>query len=98
MRGQGQAAAAACDPTYRPLCLLARLPTVLKAGVVTTLVTEEELPALLTMAAELGVAVEQQAPLPPELPAVGEAAEPGAEPAVDVEAARRGLEDLFNLY
>ena len=62
------------------------------AGVVTTVVTREELPRLQAMASELGVAVSEQAPLPPELPAEVEGGE------ADVDAARRGLEDLFNLY
>lgn len=67
------------------------LPPVLidRAGVVTTLVTEAELPRLQAMAAELGVALSLLPPLPPELP---------ADPEADVEAARRGLEDLFNFY
>lgn len=62
------------------------------AGVVTTVVTREELPRLQAMASELGVAVSEQAPLLPELPAEVEGGE------ADVDAARRGLEDLFNLY
>jgi hypothetical protein len=57
--------------------------------VVTTLVTEAELPQLQAMAAELGVVLSLLPPPPPELPADSE---------TDVEAARRGLEDLFNLY
>lgn len=59
------------------------------AGVVTTLVTPDQLPALQSMAAELGISIAELPPPPPELP---------AEAATDVEAARRGLEDLFNLY
>lgn len=59
----------------------------------TTLVTPEELPALQSMAAELGITIAQEAPLPPELPASVDEESP-----VDVEAARRGLEDLFRLY
>ena len=58
----------------------------------TTLVTPEELTALQTMAAELGITVADTPPPPPELPADAEAA------GADVEAARRGLEDLFNLF
>ncbi|KAI3429427.1 hypothetical protein D9Q98_005521 [Chlorella vulgaris] len=61
-------------------------------GVVTTLVTEDEVPRLQAMATELGIQVTLQAPPPTEMPADGEAAE------ADVEAARRGLEDLFNLF
>lgn len=61
------------------------------AGVVTTLVTPQELPALQSMAAELGIAIVEEPALPPELPQQPEAAD------ADVEAARRGLEDLFNL-
>ena len=56
---------------------------------VTTLVTPDQLPALQSMAAELGISIAELPPPPPELP---------AEAATDVEAARRGLEDLFNLY
>ncbi len=67
-------------------------PTCYIAGIVTTLVTRDELPQLERMAAELGVTVEEQASLPPELPAEGESSD------TDVDAARRGLEDLFNLY
>lgn len=72
----------------------------LQAGVVTTLVTEEELPALLTMAAELGVNMAQQAPLPSDLPVLNaaEGGEQGGDAAANVDAARQGLEDLFNLY
>ncbi|KAL4447639.1 hypothetical protein ABPG75_004858 [Micractinium tetrahymenae] len=66
-------------------------------GVVTTLVTEDQLPALQSMAAELGIGVSLEAPLPPELPPAA-AEEEGEGLGVDVETARRGLEDLFNLY
>jgi hypothetical protein len=61
--------------------------------VVTTLVTAEQLPQLQAMAEELGIKVAQVAAPAPELPG---AVEEGAE--VDVDAARRGLEDLFNLF
>lgn len=50
------------------------------------------MPRLQAMATELGIQVTLQAPPPTEMPADGEAAE------ADVEAARRGLEDLFNLF
>lgn len=78
-------------PTYSPA--LPPHPSPLPSpptGVVTTLVTPEQLPALRSMAAELGISFAELAPLPPELPAEADAEE--------VEAARRGLEDLFNLY
>lgn len=67
-------------PARRPAC---------PAGVITTLVTPDQLPALQSMAAELGISIVEVPPLPAELP---------AEADTDVEAARRGLEDLFNLY
>lgn len=66
------------------------------AGVVTTLVTDEQLPALQSMAAELGINIAMQTPLPPELPAAAAAEQEAL--GMDVETARRGLEDLFNLY
>ena len=62
------------------------------AGVVTTLVTEHELPQLEAMASELGIRLGRIVPPPPELLPDAEGAE------ADLEAARRGLEDLFNLY
>ena len=58
----------------------------------TTLVTAEQLPQLQAMAEELGIEVSQVAAPAPELPGAVEGAE------VDVDAARRGLEDLFNLF
>ncbi|KAL4428688.1 hypothetical protein ABPG77_009794 [Micractinium sp. CCAP 211/92] len=66
-------------------------------GVVTTLVTDEQLAALQGMAAELGINIAMQTPVPPELPTAAAAEEEGVL-GVDVETARRGLEDLFNLY
>ena len=63
------------------------------AGVVTTLVTADELPALQSMAAELGIQISQLPAPAPELPTAGEEGE-----VADVEAARQGLEDLFNLF
>lgn len=56
------------------------------SGVVTTLVTPEQLPALQAMAEALDLALQ-------------EAPEPAPEPvdAGDLEAAKQGLEDLFNL-
>lgn len=73
-----------------PPCLpLRSLSLSTLAGVVTTLVTPEQLPALQSMAAELGITITELPPPPPELPSEADA---------DVEAARRGLEDLFNLY
>lgn len=63
------------------------------AGVVTTLVTAEQLPQLQAMAEELGIEVTQVAAPAPELPgAVVEGEE------LNVDAAKRGLEDLFNLF
>lgn len=52
---------------------------------------------LQTMAAELGITIVQQAALAPELPGAVAEGE-GLEAPEYVEAARRGLEDLFNLY
>lgn len=57
---------------------------------VTTLVTQEELPRLEAIAAELGIDVKMLLPIQLDLPA-------GADEG-DTEATRRGLEDLFNLY
>lgn len=59
--------------------------------------TDEQLAALQGMAAELGINIAMQTPVPPELPTAAAAEEEGVL-GVDVETARRGLEDLFNLY
>ena len=102
LRGAGCAAAggAGCStlllrsPLPRPPTRCAFLPPA-RPGVVTTLVTEAQLPALQAMAAELGIDVTPAPPPPPELPL---GAEGEGEGSVDVETARQGLEDLFNLY
>lgn len=73
----------ACLPCTPPVC---------SAGVVTTLVTPGQLPALQSMAAELGITIAELPPPPPELLSEGSGAES------DLDTARRGLEDLFNLY
>ena len=63
------------------------------AGTVTTLAAPGQAEAVRQMAAGLGLElVELPEPCAPDL-APGE----GGEPA-DVEAAKRGLDDLFNLY
>ena len=61
------------------------------AATVTTLVTPEEAQRLQAMAADLGIQLQEIAePPPPVLSADSD--------AVDVDSARRGLDDLFNLY
>lgn len=77
-------------PPHAPL-LMPASTRVCPAGVVTTLVTPEQLPALQSMAAELGITIAELPPPPPELPSEAEAES-------DLERARQGLEDLFNLY
>jgi hypothetical protein len=59
------------------------------AGIVTTLVTPEELPQLLRIAEELNIEIREVQPPPPDVPDL-------AEP--DIDKQRKGLEDLFNLY
>ena len=78
----------ACPPHRLSACT----PPVCSAGVVTTLVTPGQLPALQSMAAELGITIAELPPPPPELLSEGSGAES------DLDTARRGLEDLFNLY
>ena len=57
----------------------------------TTLVTPEEAQRLQAMAADLGIQLQEIAePPPPVLSADDD--------AVDVDSARRDLDDLFNLY
>ena len=54
---------------------------------ITTLVTEEEKPALLRIAGELGLELQEQ----------GEPQAAVKDPEEDLDSAKRGLEDLFNL-
>ena len=59
----------------------------------TTLVVEgEEAAALEALAVQLGIQVVQQVALPPDVLPME------LEGEGDVEAARKGLDDLFNLY
>ena len=66
------------------------------AGVITTLVTEEHVPELLGIAQELKVDM-HQAPEPVveplQVPDNGD-----SDLAPDVDKAKQGLEDIFNLY
>lgn len=66
------------------------------AGVITTLVTEEHVPELLGIAQELKVDM-NQAPEPMveplQVPDNGD-----SDLAPDVDKAKQGLEDIFNLY
>lgn len=66
------------------------------AGVITTLVTEQHVPELLQLAQELKVHM-TETPEPPteplQMPDNGEAPS-----APDVDKAKQGLEDIFNLY
>jgi hypothetical protein len=69
-------------------------------GIVTTLVTAEEVAELQAQAQRLGITVSEVAAPPPVAlsPLVAESEDPQAPPAPEkVDALRKGLEDLFNL-
>ena len=63
----------------------------------TTLVAPDQAPAARELAAGLGL---QLLELPePRAPDLARALQPGSEPTpADVDAAKRGLDDLFNLF